>query len=245
MHLFKNSPAHKMKFLINRFSQAFLFYIDMLAAFLLPDVDIDSFRKEHNNPASSVDANLQSKVYCLQEQASLLARGVKSVLLIEHDEEFLKTIYIPFLAHFMSNDHLKVKPSSPNKFVYNLIELYSYFHGSELQVGPKDITCVLPSKSNDFVLPTSLNIYERIAFKLFFVSFFRVIDCPAQEVSRINVDCAARSKLAECLCTLGLDIPNLFHLIPVTLFENLTNVPLDMKVPAVPCHWLGSFQVES
>ena len=120
-----------------------------------------------------ISTDLQNSIYLVEKQSKLLAESIINIFNIEKSVIYLSTMLIPFLAHFMQNKKLNQWEKSNEMYFANFAEFYISFNGEEFYGPTKAFEVDIDWKSGDydFVVTQPVNIYEKLIYLIFGISF--------------------------------------------------------------------------
>jgi len=193
-------------------------------------------------------SELVNKTSQIVEQAKLLANSVQEVLNITRSQIYLETIYIPFLAHFMQFREL-IRTRRPSSQVFrNFNEFHDYFYYHD--------TCT-PNWLNfdwhwqegeyDFIAAQPINIYEKLVYKVFGISYLELKTRKLKGSIDIKPDFELRLALENLISrhTNVFPDPDIIDFLPMTLLEGLKSRLRFPKYPFAAVHWLGQIHNEN
>jgi hypothetical protein len=196
------------------------------------------------------DLNIESKIKKVKSQAVLFAKSVVDALAVPQSQIFLETIYTPFLSLIMQGNEWSPL-CNPNRIIFkNFDELFAHInHGSELYIPGKNIFSKDLDFNNgdyDLTLDRSLNIYEKIVFKLFRISYLEMKHTKIEVSSELKPNFEARNKLKKLIGNYNSDLINndIVDFLPMSLFEDLKSEIKQSIYPSARVHWLGNIYIE-
>ena len=189
--------------------------------------------------------NPNDKINKIKSQARLLSESVLNVLDDPQSQKFLETIYTPFLSMVMQNNEWVSIHNPDNKVFKNFDELSVHLNpNSELYIPGKNVFAKdIEFKGGDYDLTVgdSLNIYEKLVYKLFGISYLELQYTEIEGSGEIKPDFEARDRLKKLLMEykdIFTDI-DLVDFLPMTLFEELTDRAKPDKYPTAKVHCLS------
>jgi hypothetical protein len=197
-----------------------------------------------------MNTDLSEKIRLIKIQSYLLAKFVKRVLVVSKSRRFLETIYTPFLAFNMQKIEWIDLCDQKERIFRNFDDLFAHINsGSELYRRDTKVleqNFLFPGGVYDLTQDRSLNIYEKVIYKLFGISFLEIKKRESQEIVELRPDFTARHKLAKLVMryrNIFID-DNLVNYLPISLFEALNYPEQPISYPAARVHWLGNVYSE-
>ena len=174
---------------------------------------------------------------------------MRGILSLQQSEAYLATVFVPFLAHTMQFNRL-TQLKKPDELIFrNFAEFYIYLFGEEFYGTTKTFEIDLNWHYGDYdcIFTTPINIYEKIVYSIFGISFLELQYKPYQIPKTINPEMTARRELKEIVLKNKLIFPDpeLIDWLPCTLFEGLRGSVDTSKYPKAKVHWLGQIHNEN
>jgi hypothetical protein len=199
------------------------------------------------NSDSDSDSDADAKIEVIKSYAGILAKEVRIVLNLHLSEEFLQTIYTPFVS-YSNTLYLSQSLGMKKGYINNYSELLTLGEGlecrGELGLFLNEIQINTNLVSN-LIFNTRLNFYEKIIFRIFGISFKELKNYATESKSNIIPDVASRNYLSSRLSHYSSHLSDLVEILPLSIFEGMKEKIFTASTSSVQVHWLGQIFNES
>ena len=198
-----------------------------------------------NQNNSEREVAVCSQISIVKNYVTLLANNVNSVLGTDYSQIFLETIYTPFIGHMVYFTEIFELKSCDSIFM-NFSEVYDYIVGDEAKSnGVFDRDIEWRSGSYDLVTLQHINIYEKIIYTIFGISYLEMKYKQCKEKIDRSPRLDLRLRLREIIDSeKNIFSDKLIDFLPYSLFEGLKEGVKKIDYPSAKVHWLGQIHNE-
>jgi len=190
--------------------------------------------------------NSDAEIELVKSYAGILAKEVRTVLNLHLSEEFLQTIYIPFVSYSKTLD-LSGSNGKKKGYINNYNELLTLGEGLECRgdLGLFVNEIQIKNVIGNLIFNSSLNFYEKLIFRIFGISYRELKYCVTNSETNIIPDVESRFYLSSRLSHYGNHLSDLVAILPLSIFEGIREKIFAAPVSLVQVHWLGQIFNES
>jgi hypothetical protein len=192
--------------------------------------------------------DLKKTIDIVENQSRILSIHIKKILNLKQSEEYLKTIYVPFLAHFFQANKLKNLNKNNEIIFQNFSEFYIQIFGEvfygKSKAFEKDLN--FEKGQYDLTITSPINKYEKLVYFLKGINYHEIKYKEYQKAKIIKPDENKRKKLKDFLDNnkILFEDNKIIDWLPCTLFEGLIEQKDTLNYPTAKVHWLGQIHNE-